>query len=136
MFHTMSLNRNILLILGIAFFGFCITKAMQVFFSPSNVDIRKTILCYLLIYGGGVSAFEIYKGRNASNYGISISSAIGATLGGVAGYYFGYQICILVNILDSESLIESSSISLALAWTSAEIGRQTGSFLGNVLLPI
>lgn len=122
------------LIFNIVFFLFCSTVLLQMFFLSSNRAVIKTIFIYLLTYGGLVSAFEIYKGRNDLYYGISIGSFVGAAFGAASGFYVGYQICILVNIIDSENIIESSSIALTIAWITAEIGRQIGGFLGNFLL--
>ena len=132
----MLLNKNVILILSILFLSFSLVRAIQVFSLPSNIDIRKTILYYLLIYGGGIAAFEIYKGRNTQNYGISPGGVVGATIGSIAGFYSGYQICILVGLLDANNVIESSSISMVISWIIAEIGRQLGFYLGCILFTI
>lgn len=109
---------------------------IQVFCLPSNINIRQTILAYLLIYGSGVAVFEIYKGRNTQNYGISPGIAIGATIGSIAGFYSGYQICILLGLLETNNIIETSSISIALSFGFAEAGRLVGGILGRILFPI
>ena len=129
-------NINIISTFALVFFSFSLVKMIQVFYLPSNVNIRKTILYYLLIYGGGVAAFEIYKGRNTQNYGISPGGVVGAIIGSIAGFYSGYQICILVGLLDADNIIESSSISIALSFGFAEAGRLIGGILGRMLLPI
>ena len=131
----MSLHRNILLVFSIAFFTFCIILIVHLFFSSPDSDIRRAIFTYLLIYGGLISAFEIFKHRNEPNFGISPISATGATLGFIAAFYFSYQICILSGIFDGTDSIETSSVTLVLSFVSAEVGRQIGSYLGSILLP-
>jgi len=68
-------NEKITLIFSVVF-SFTLVKMIQVFCLPSNINIRQIILLNLLIfnlliYGSEVAAFEIYKGRNIQNYGIT-----------------------------------------------------------------
>lgn len=158
---TMSLNENILLIFGIAFFTCCIILIIRLFFLSRNTTIIRTIFIYLLVYGGSISVENIFKYRNAPNYGISVGRAIGATIGAIAGFYLGYQIFVLSGIFDvaspeaksPESVNtgntnpdntnpdntnpnEPSAITFTLSFVSAEIGRLIGGFLGNFLFPV
>ena len=142
----MTSNGNILLISSITFFTLCIVSIIHLFLVSRNTTIIKTIFIYLLIYGGSTSLFEIYKGKNAPNYGISVGRAIGATLGSIAGFYLGYQVFILSSIFDTASpdvvspdaasSNELSGITFTLSFVSAEVARLIGSVLGNILLPI
>ncbi|MDJ0773733.1 MAG: hypothetical protein QNJ49_09960 [Mastigocoleus sp. MO_167.B18] len=132
----MSLNINILSVLSIGFFAICSFAILHLFFSSPNRDLKRSILIYLLTYGGLNSAFEIFRHRNLPNYGISVAPAIGGTLGFIAGCYFGYQASILVGIFDGVGSIESSSITVTITLTSGVIGLQIGSSLGHILLPI
>ena len=122
--------------MSIGFFAICSFTILHLFFSSFNHENRRAIFSYLLIYGGLISAWQIFRYINVSNYGISFGSAIGATLGLIAGFYFGYQVSILAGIFDGVSSIDSSSITLAISFGSGEAGRLIGSYLGNVLLPI
>ena len=132
----MSLNKKIILIVGVTFFATCIVLILHLLFSSLNDETRKSIFIYLSIYGSGISAKYIFQYRNAPNYGISISRAIGSALGLMGGFYFGYQICILAGIFDGVSSIDSSSITIAISFGSGEAGRLIGSYLGHILLPI
>ncbi|MEO0966850.1 MAG: hypothetical protein AAFX80_00615 [Cyanobacteria bacterium J06639_18] len=132
----MSLNKKILSIAGVIFFATCIVLILHLLFSSLNDETRKSIFIYLSIYGSGISAKYIFQYRNAPNYGISISRAFGSALGLIGGFYFGYQICILVGIFDGISPIQTSNITVAIGFGSAELGRQVGNFLGYILLPI
>lgn len=132
----MSSNKYILLFPGIAFFAICTVLIVHLVFFSSNRDIGRSIFVYVLTYGGLNSAFEIFKHRNAPNYGISVGRAIGGTIGLIAGCYFGYQACILANLFDGVGPIESSSITATITFTSGVFCLQIGSFFGNVLLPI
>ena len=131
----MSLNRNILQLIGIAFFTICIALIMHLLFLSPNSGTKRAIAIYFLVYGGLFSAFEIFKHRNEPSYGISPSRVVGAALGFVGGIYGSYLICILAGISDNVSPIDSSSITVAICFGSAEASRQIGSFFGNVLLP-
>ena len=143
---TMTLNENILLILSVTFFAFCIVSIIHLFFLSRNTTIIRTIFIYLLVYGGSISVENIFKYKNAPNYGISFGRAIGATIGAVAGFYLGYQIFVLSGIFDAvspdseipdtEAPDEPSAITFTLSFVSAEIGRLIGGFLGNFLLSV
>lgn len=132
----MSLNKKILLTASVVFFATCIVLILHLLFSYLNDETRKSIFIYLSIYGSGMSAKYIFQYRNAPNYGISISRAIGSALGLIGGFYFGYQICVLTGIFDGISPIGTSNITIGIGFGSAELGRQIGNFLGHVLLPI
>ena len=132
----MPSGRNILQFFGIAFFTTCVALIMHLLFLSPNSGTKRAIAIYFLVYGGLFSAFEIFKHRNESGYGISPSRAVGGALGFVAGIYGSYLLCILVGISDDVSPIDSSDIIVGICFGSAEASRQIGSFLGNNLLPM
>ena len=132
----MTSDIDILLLLGIAYFTVCIISIVSLLLFFSNRDINReikiSILIYLLVYGGLNSAFEIFKHRNAPNYGVTVGSAIGGTLGFIAGCHLGYQTCILAG----SDLTEMSPTTSAITLMSGVFCLQIGSIFGNVLLPI
>ena len=96
---------------------------------------------------------ETLKYRNTPNLEISLSRALGGILGCITGFYFGYQFCILIKIIDDTSFIESKessdtddtsltessnieAIINAVCFCFGEVGRQLGSFLGSILFSI
>ena len=131
----MSLNSKIPLILSIAFFAGCIAVIIHMLSSPPNPATKQSILIYLLIYGGLTAVIYLFKNRDARNYGISVSRTIGATLGLIAGFCFGYQICVLTGIFDGVSPIETSYITLAISFGCGVLSLQIGSVLSNNILP-
>lgn len=130
----MYFGKNIFLVFSIPFFAICTVLILHLIFFSPNRDIGRSIFVYVLTYGGLNSASEIFKHRNAPNYGISVGSAIGGMLGLIAGCYLGYQACILAGLFDGVGPIESSSITVTITLMSGVVCLQIGSFLGNVLL--
>ena len=128
----MSSNVNILRFLGIVYFTLSTISIVHLLFFFSNSEIKKSILIYLLVYGGLNSAWEIFEHRNALNYGVNVGCAIGGTLGFTAGCYLGYQACILAG---SDS-IETSATTGAITLASGVLCLRLGSIFANVLLPI
>lgn len=149
----MLLDENSVSTLAITFFAICIITIIRLSFFVSNSDVKKWIYTQPLMYGFFISILETIKYRNTSNFKISPSRAIGATLGLIAGFYFGYQFCILIKIIDDArfmnptessdidgtSLTGSSNITAianAICIGFSEAGRQLGSFLGDILFSI
>jgi hypothetical protein len=147
----MFLEENIVSTLAIAFFIICIILLVHLSFFVSNGYLKKRIYTYPLMYGIFISTMEIIKYRNTPYLIISPSRAIGGTIGLIAGFYFGYQFCILIKIIDDNRFIESlsdidktvltgsshsKSIATAISIGFSEAGRQLGSFLGEILFSI
>ena len=130
----MSLNKKIFLILTIAFFAGCIVLIIHMLSSSLNPATKQSILIYLLVYGGLTTIFYLFKNRNVPRYGFSVIRTIGATLGLIAGFYFGYQFCILAGIFDGVNPIATSYITTAISFGSGVIGLQIGSVLSNNIL--
>jgi hypothetical protein len=128
----MTLDIDILLLLGIVYFTICTISIVRLLFFSSNRELRKSILIFSLVYEGLDLAFEIFDHGNALNYGIFISHAIGGTLGLIAGCYLGYQVCILAGL----DPIESPDITNMVTFMGGAFYFHIGSFFGNVLLPI
>lgn len=57
----MSLNKKIPLILSIAFFAGCIALIIYMLSSPLNPATKKSILIYLLVYGGLTAIIYLFK---------------------------------------------------------------------------
>lgn len=131
----MSLNRKVSLILSIAFFAGCIVLIIHMLSSPLNPATKQSILIYLLVYAGLTAIIYLFKNRDARNYGISVSRTIGATLGLIAGFCLGYQICVLSGIFDGVSPIATSYITIAISFGCSVLGLQIGSVLSNNILP-
>ena len=132
----MFLEEKIVSILAFAFFIACIISISHLSFFFSNSDVKKRIYTIPLMYGIFIAAFETFNYRNTPNLEILPSRAIGGTLELIAGFYFGYQFCILVKITDDTSFMESSYIAIGFCCGFGEAGRQLGNFLSNILLPI
>ncbi len=130
----MTLNKKIPLVLSIAFFAGCIVLIIHMLSSPLNAATKQSILIYLLVYAGLTTIIYVFKNRNYPNYGISVSRTIGAILGLIAGFYLGYQVCILTGIFDGVSPISTSYITTAISFASGVLGLQIGSVLSNKLL--
>ena len=130
----MSLNKKIPLVLSIAFFAGCIALIIYMLSLPLNPATKQSILIYLLVYGGLTAIIYLFKNRDARNYGISVIRTIGATLGLIAGFCLGYQICVLTGIFDGVSPIETSYITIALSFGCGVLGLQIGSVLSNNIL--
>lgn len=128
----MTLDIDILLLLGIGYFTVCTISIVHLLFFFSNREIKISILIYLLVYGGLNSASEIFEHRNAPNYGVTVGCATGGTLGLTAGCYLGYQACVLAGLDPTEMSPTTGAITLM----SGVFCLQIGSFLGNILLPI
>lgn len=132
----MTLNRRIPLVLSIAFFAGCIVLIIHMLSSPLNPATKQSILIYVLVYAGLTTIIYLFKNRDYPNYGISVSRSIGALLGLIAGFYLGYQVCILTGIFDGVSPIETSYITNAVSFGSGLLGFQIGGVLSNYLLPV
>ena len=147
----MFLKEKIVSILAIAFFSICIIFIFHLSFFVTNRDAKKEIYTCSLMYGFFFSVIEMIEYRNTPNFEISPSRAIGGTLGLIAGFYFGYQFCIWIKIMDDSRFIKltepsninntgltgSSNITAianGFCYGSSEAGRQLGSFLGDILL--
>ncbi|MEY2833117.1 MAG: hypothetical protein RLZZ574_2376 [Cyanobacteriota bacterium] len=86
----MFLEENIVSTLAIAFFIICIIVIIHLSFFVSNSNAKKsifTIFTQPLMYGFCISILDSFKYRNTSNFEISPSRAVGATLGLIAGFY-------------------------------------------------
>jgi uncharacterized membrane protein HdeD (DUF308 family) len=101
---------------------------------PLNPATKQSILIYLSVYGGLTAIIYLFKNRDARNYGFSVIRIIGATLGLVAGFCFGYQICALTGIFDGVSPIETSYITIAISFGCSVVGLQIGGVLSNNIL--
>lgn len=122
------------LVLDTAFFIGCIVLMSHMFFSSFNYEVKKTIIISSLLYGTLILIPYLFTHRNTPNYGISIGSTIGGSLGFIAGLYLGYKVCLFARILDDIQLIELSAGSFAIGYTFAEFFRLIGSNLGNILI--
>lgn len=130
----MSLNRKIPLILSIAFFAGCIALIIYMLSLPLNPATKQSIVIYLSVYAGLTAIIYLFKNRDARNYGFSVIRTIGATLGLIAGFSFGYQVCVLTGIFDGVSPIATSYITIAISFGCAVLGLQIGSVLSNNIL--
>ncbi len=130
----MSLNRKVSLILSIAFFAGCIALIIYMLSLPLNPATKQSILIYLLVYGGLTAIIYLFKNKDTRNYGFSVIRTIGATLGLIAGFCFGYKVCALTGIFDGVSPIETSYITIAISFGCGVLGLQIGGVLSNNIL--
>lgn len=150
----MFLEENTVPILAIAFFITCIIEIIHLSFFVFNRDVKKKIYTGSFVYGIMVSALEVSLNLDAPNLGCSTGHIMGGTLGIIAGFYLGYQFCVLIKIIEDTrfiKLMESSNID-AFSLTESSINNiaitnvicfafsttacELGIFLGNVLFPM
>ena len=150
----MFLEENIVSILAFSFFVPCIFLIIHLSFLVENNAVKKMVYINSLVYGIMVSALEVSSNINTQNLGFSTSRIVGGVLGVIAGFYLGYQFCILIKIMEDTRFIKPAELSNidtsdltepsinnipmanAICFIFSTITCELGVFLGNVLFPI